>query len=96
MAISVAAQPTTEYLFSLHGRPVRFITSSFRMAAPVQELLRHFRQDAIGETMPLTVRFHAVQDQAEIPLSPSPAARHLASGTDVAAEGARRTICPMS
>lgn len=87
MAIFVAAQPLTEYLFSLHGRPVRYLTSSPHLAAPVQELLRHFRRDAIEEAMPLAMRFHAVQDQAEIPLRLSPAARHLASGTDVTAEG---------
>ncbi|MDH5348828.1 MAG: hypothetical protein OEW13_13080, partial [Nitrospira sp.] len=72
MSISVVAQPMTEYLFSLYGTPVRYITSSSRLAAPVEELLRHFRRDALEEATPLTVRFHAVQDRAEIPLTLSP------------------------
>lgn len=87
VSMPVADPPKTEYLFAIYGTSVRYITSSSHLAAPVEELLRHFRRDALEEATPLTVRFHAVQDRAEIPLTLSPAARHLASGTDVAAEG---------
>jgi hypothetical protein len=87
VSMPVADPPKTEYLFAIYGTSVRYITSSSHLAAPVEELLRHFRRDALEEATPLTVRFHAVQDRAEIPLTLSPAARHLASGTDVAGEG---------
>lgn len=87
VTMPVGDQLKTEYLFSLYGTPVRYLTSSSRLAAPVEELLRHFRRDTLDEVTPLTVRFHAVKNRAAIPLVLSPEARHLISGTDVAAEG---------
>ncbi|GKS64636.1 hypothetical protein YTPLAS72_19400 [Nitrospira sp.] len=82
----VADPPKTEYLFSIYGTPVRYITSSSHLAAPVEELLRHFRRDAIEEATSLTVQFYTVQDRAEISPTLSSEAPHLVSGTDVAAE----------
>jgi hypothetical protein len=90
----VADQPKTEYLFSLYGTPVRYITSSPRLVPPVEELLRYFRRDVLNAATPLTVRFHEVQDRAEIPLTLSPAAQHMASSTDVAAEGRPKVDLP--
>lgn len=87
MTMSVADQPQTEYLFSIYGTPVRYTTSSSLLAAPVEELLRHFRQNSVEESVPLTLSFQAVQDRAEVPSILSPAARHLCSGTGVPAGG---------
>lgn len=86
MSSSATHSALIESLFSLHGAPVQFITSFSRLAEPVEELLQHFRRDALDAATPLTVQFYAVQDRAEIPSTLSPAARHLASGTDIAAE----------
>jgi len=83
----VADQPKTEYLFSMYGTAVRYITSSPLLAAPVEELLRHFRRNSLDESVPLTLCFRAVQERAEIPPILSPAARHLCSGTGVPAGG---------
>jgi hypothetical protein len=85
--IPVADQPKTEYLFSMYGTPVRYTTSSSLLAAPVEELLRHFRRNSLDESVPLTLSFQAVQDRAEIPPILSPSARHLFSGTGVPAGG---------
>jgi hypothetical protein len=85
--IPVADQPKTEYLFSMYGTPVRYTTSSSLLAAPVEELLRHFRRNSLDESVPLTLCFQAVQDRAEIPPILSPSARHLCSGTGVPAGG---------
>jgi hypothetical protein len=83
----VADQPKTEYLFSMYGTPIRYITSSSLLAAPVEEFLRHFRRNSLDESVPLTLSFQAVQDRAEIPPILSPAARPLCSGTGVPAGG---------
>jgi hypothetical protein len=83
----VADPSKTEYLFSMYGTAVRYITSSSLLAAPVEELLRHFRQNSLDESVPLTLSFQAVQDRAEIPPILSSAARHLCSGTGVPAGG---------
>jgi hypothetical protein len=87
VSMSVADQPKTEYLFSMYGTPVRYTTSSSLLAAPVEELLRHFRRNSLDESVPLTLSFQAVQDRAESPPILSPAARHLCSGTGVPAGG---------
>lgn len=94
VSMPVADSPKTEYLFSIYGTPVRYITASSHLAAPVEELLRHFRRDAIEETTSLNVQFYAVQDRSEIPLALSPSVRHLVSRTDVAAEGGQKDDLP--
>lgn len=80
---SAADLPKTEYLFSIYGTSIRYTTSSFLLAAPVEELLRHFRCSSLDESVSLTLSFLAVQDRAEIPPILSPTARHLCSGTGV-------------
>ena len=87
VTIPVADQPKTEYLFSIYGTPIRYTTSSSLLAAPVEELLRHFRRNSLDESVPLTLSFQAVQDRAEIPPILSPAARHLCSGTGIPVGG---------
>jgi len=73
--------PITEYRFSLYGTPVLFATSSSLLAAPVNEFLRHFRQDSLDGSVPLTLCFQAVQERADISLTMSQEARQLSSGT---------------
>lgn len=84
MTMNVVEKSMTEYLFSLYGTPVRYATASLPLARPVIELLQHFRQDSIEESVALTVCFQAVQDRSDIPLVFSPSARQLASGTGAA------------
>ncbi|MEO8341595.1 MAG: hypothetical protein ABI604_18140, partial [Nitrospirota bacterium] len=84
MTMNVVEKPMVEYLFSMYGTPVRYSTASPLLAAPVNELLRHFRRDSHEESPPLTLCFQAVQDRADIPLTMSPFARHLSSGTGAA------------
>ena len=83
MTMCVVGQPMTESLFFLYGTPVRYVTTSPFLAAPVNELLRHFRRDSVDESTPLTLCFQAVQERANIPVVISPLARRLASGTDL-------------
>ena len=94
MTMSVVEKPITEYLFSLYGMPIRYATASPLLAAPVNELLRHFRQDSIEESAPLTLCLQAVQDRADIPLTMSPSARQLSSGTGAAVGDRRETRLP--
>ena len=84
MTMNVIEKPMTEYLFSLYGTPVRYATASPLLAAPVNELLRHFRRDSIEESAPLTLYFRAVQERADIPLTMSSSARQLSAGTGAA------------
>ncbi len=84
MTIGVVAQPRTDYLFSLYGTSVRFTATSPWLVEPVNELLRHFRRDSLDASVPLTLRFQAVQDRTEIPLTISSAAHQLSSGTGAA------------
>ncbi|MEK9139903.1 MAG: hypothetical protein AAB308_02510, partial [Nitrospirota bacterium] len=58
------------------------------------ELLRHFRRDSLDESTPLALCFHAVQTRADIPLTLSPSARRLASGTGAAVGDRRETNLP--
>ena len=92
--MNVVEKPMTEYLFSLYGTPVRYATASPLVAAPVNELLKHFRRDSLEESAPLTLYFHAVQDRADIPLTMSPSARQLSSGTGAAVGDRRETGLP--
>jgi hypothetical protein len=94
MTMNVIEKPMTEYLFSLYGTQVRYATASPLLAAPVNELLRHFRRDSLEESAPLTLCFHAVQDRADIPLTMSPSARQLSSGTGGAVGDRRETGLP--
>lgn len=87
-------QPMTESLFSLYGMPVRYITMSPSLSAPVNELLRHFRRDSLDGSTPLALCFHAVQMRGDIPLTLSPSARRLASGTGAAVGDRRETNLP--
>ncbi|UVT14865.1 MAG: hypothetical protein H8K04_13595 [Nitrospira sp.] len=81
MTSCVVNQPMTEYLFSLYGRSVRYVTTCPFLAAPVNELLRHFRRNSLEESVPLTLWFQAAKNRAHIPLIMSPLARRLYSGT---------------
>jgi hypothetical protein len=92
--MSVVDQPMTESLFFLYGTPVRYVTTCPSLAAPVNELLRHFRRDSLDELTPLTLCFQAVQERANIPVVLSPLARRLACGTGVAAGDRQETNLP--
>ena len=83
-----------EYLFSLYGTPVRYTTSSSLMAAPVNELLKHFRRDSFEECVPLNLCFRAVQARGDIPWTKSSSARQLSSGTGAAVGDRRETRLP--
>src|SRR5437868_15530475 len=94
MTMTMLEKPVTEYLFSIYGTPVRYVTASPLLAAPVNELLRHFRRDSLEESVPIKLCFRAVQDRAEIPLTISSSARQLASGTGSAVGDRRETGLP--
>lgn len=79
----VVDQPMTESLFFLYGTPVRYVTTSPFLAAPVNELLRHFRRDSLDEFTPLALCFQAVQERVNIPVVISPLARRIAAGTNL-------------
>ena len=81
MTMCVVGHPMTESLFFLYGTPVRYVTTSPFLAAPVNELLRHFRQDSLDGSVPLTLCFQAVQERADISVTMSQEARQLSSGT---------------
>lgn len=94
MTMCVVDQPMTESLFSLYDTPVRYVTTSPFLAAPVNELLRHFRRHSLDESIPLTLCFHAVQDRADIPLTISSSARQLSSRTGAAVGDRPETNLP--
>jgi hypothetical protein len=94
MTMTVVEKPMSEYLFSLYGTSVRYSTASPLLAAPVNELLRHFRQSSIEEDAPLTLCFQAVQDRSDIPLTMSSSAYQLSSGTGAAVGDRRETRLP--
>ena len=94
MTMNVVEKPMTEYLFSLYGTPVRYATASPLLAAPANELLRHFQRDSLEESALLTLCFRAVQDRADIPLTMSSSARQLSSGTGAAVGDRRETGLP--
>lgn len=87
-------QPITEYIFSLYGTSVRYVTTSPFLAAPGNELLKHFRRDSLDESASLTLWFHAVQNRADIPLIKSSSARRLSSGTGAESGDRRETGLP--
>ena len=94
MTMNVVEKPMTEYLFSLYGTAVRYATASPLLAAPVNELLRHFRRDSLEESASLTLCFRAMQERADIPLTISSSARQLSSGTGAAVGDRRETGLP--
>src|SRR5215831_4072728 len=94
MTTTLVENPLTEYLFSLYGTAVRYATASPLLAAPVNELLRHFRRDSLEESASLTLCFRAVQERADIPLTISSSARQLSSGTGGAVGDRRETGLP--
>lgn len=75
------ATSTREYLFDIHGVEVRYCTSSQAFAEPVLTFLRHFYTDAVSGGGVLTMRFEEVSSREEAPVTVSPAARTLFSGT---------------
>src|SRR5829696_1466585 len=94
MTMSVVDQPIMESLFFLYGTPVRYVTTSPCLAAPVNELLRHFRRDSLDDSTPLALCFQAVQARENIPVVISSLARRLASGTEAAVGDRRETNLP--
>jgi len=92
--MNVVRDSMTEYLFSLYGTSLGYVTESSLLAAPVNELLRHFRRDSIEESAALTLYFRPVQNRAAIPLTMSSSARQLSSGTGVAVESRQETGLP--
>lgn len=82
------------YLFSLYGMRVKYVADLPALAAPVNELLKHFRRDRIEESAELIVCFQDVQDRAEIPLRLSSSARRLSAGTGGAVGDRRKTGLP--
>lgn len=75
----IIEQPLTEYLFSLYGTQIRYVTASPWLAAPVNEFLSHFRQEVLRSSIPLTVCFRAVEHRTDIPVTISSSARQLAA-----------------
>lgn len=94
MTKETVEQSVTAYLFSFYGISVRYVAESPLLAAPVHELLRHFRRDSLEESATLTLHFRAVQDRAEIPLMMPPSARRLSCGTGAAVGDRRETGLP--
>ncbi len=92
--MNVAVTPMTEHLFSLYGTTVRYTTTSPLLAAPVNELLSHFRRNSLKGSASLSLCFRAVRHRADIPLMMSQSARQLSSGTGVAVGDRRETGLP--
>lgn len=88
---NVVDRAMIESRFSLYGTAVKFQTALPVLAAPVNELLRHFRQESLDGSSPLTIQFHGVRDRADIPVILSTSARLLASGTGEAVGDRRAT-----
>lgn len=94
MTMNMIEQPLTEYLFSLYGTQIRYVTASPRLASPVNEFLSHFRQEVCCSSMPLTLYFHAVNHQTDIPVTISSSARQLAVNMGVAGADYAETDLP--
>jgi hypothetical protein len=94
MKHDVAELTMDESLFSVYGMSVRYATEAPVLAAPVHELLRHFRCNSIEAAAPLTIRFHSVKRRVDVPLTVSASARQLASGTGEAVGDRRATGLP--
>jgi len=94
IAMIVREQPMSAYLFTIYGTTMRYVAESSLLAAPANELLKHFRQNSTEEVAALTVCFQAVRDRAEVPLTLSSFARRLFIGTGSAVEGRPETGLP--
>lgn len=94
MKHDVAEITMVESIFSLYGMSVRYGTESPVLVAPVNELLRHFRRDSLDSSSPLIIQFHSVERRIDVPLTVSPSARQLASGTGEAIGDRRATGLP--
>jgi hypothetical protein len=94
MTMSTVEQPLTEYLFSLYGTQIRYITESHLLAAPVNEFLRHFRQEALSQSDPLTLYFKEVEHRADIPVTISSSACQLAVNMGIAGADCPETDLP--
>lgn len=80
-----------EYLFSLHGMAIRYVTSCPALIGLVATFLRHSRCDSVG-CDPLTIQFEEVEHRGDVPVRLSPLARQLFSGTKPALGEALRTL----
>lgn len=94
MTKTVVEKSMGVYLFSLYGMRVKYVADLPALAAPVNELLKHFRRDRIEESAELIVCFQDVQDRAEIPLRLSSSARRLSAGTGGGGGDRRKTGLP--
>ena len=94
MTMNMVEQPLTEYLFSLYGAQIRYVTASPWLAAPVNEFLRHFRTEVLCPSIPLTLYFHAVEYRADVPVTISSSARQLAANMGVAGTDCPETDLP--
>ncbi|HKU53580.1 MAG TPA: hypothetical protein VJQ25_14000 [Nitrospira sp.] len=94
MTMTVGETPLWTYPYSIYGMRMQYVTGSPALAAPVNELLKHFRRDTIEESAELTVCFRDVQDRTEIPLRLSSSARRLSAGTGGAVGDRRETGLP--
>ena len=94
MAKYVVDMPMVESLFSVYGLSVKYGTDLPLLAAPVNELLRHFRQASSEATAGLAIQFHAVKGRGEVPLTISASARQLAFGTGEAIGDRRASGLP--
>lgn len=92
--MNMVERPQSEYLFSLYGAQIRYITDSPWLAAPVNEFLRHFRQEVLCPSTSFTLCFQAVEHQADIPVTISSSARQLAVNRGVAGADCPETDLP--
>lgn len=92
--IHIVEQSLTEYLFSLYGTQIRYVTASPWLAVPVNEFLKHFRQEMLHQSNPLTLSFQAVEHRADIPVTISSSARQLAVNMGVAGSDSPETDLP--
>ncbi|HMS84999.1 MAG TPA: hypothetical protein PKD12_15240 [Nitrospira sp.] len=92
--MTVVERPLSELHFSLYGTQVRYVTASPVLATPVNEFLRHFRQEVLQSSVPLTLYFHAVDHRADIPVIISSSAHQLAIKIGAAGEGGPETDLP--
>jgi hypothetical protein len=84
MTTNVLEHTLTEWRFSLYDITVTVTTSSPHIAGPVYELLKHFQHSAVSGNTDLVLTVHAVEKRAEIPLTLSPTAVQMASGSGAA------------
>lgn len=69
-----------EFLFSIHGIGVRFVTASPLMVAPASLLLRYFQVDRLPDGPPLTIELNGVMHRADIPVTTPDSAVQMYAG----------------